>query len=98
MHLAWLSPKTHKRASNILTEIRCLLARATQIARLAGAEVGPPWIDVQAAAPRVACIHGQLARLALAQHVHENALHTLLVEFIVLAEACLLYTSPSPRD
>src|SRR5690606_29665515 len=87
MHGAWLSPESHKRACYILTESRYLLARATQIARLAGAEVRAPWVDVQAAAPRITGIHGQLARLALAQHVHEDALDTLLMELVVLAEA-----------
>jgi hypothetical protein len=64
-----------------------LLTRGAQVRRFAGAEIGAPGIDVQAAAPGVARVHGQLVRLALAQDVGEDALDALLVEFVVLAEA-----------
>ena len=48
---------------------------------------GPPGVDVQAAAPRVACVDGQLDRLAAAPDVHEDALHALLMKLVVVAKA-----------
>lgn len=36
-----------------------LLSRITQIRRpLAGSEIAAPWIDVEPAAPRIACVYG----------------------------------------
>src|SRR5690606_30489565 len=51
--------------------------------RLAGS--GPPRIDVQAAAARVARLHRKPLRAAARQHVQEDLLHALLVETGVLA-------------
>ncbi len=44
-------------------------------------------IDVQPAAPGVARIHRQLDRAAARPQVHEDALHALFVELVVVAEA-----------
>ena len=47
---------------------------------------GSPWIDVKPAATRVPCIHRQLEGFAARPDVHEDALNTLLMEFIVIPE------------
>ena len=47
---------------------------------------GSPWIDVKPAATRVPGIHRQLERFAARPDVHEDALNTLLMEFIVIPE------------
>ena len=62
-----------------------LLARAAQVMGPPGTEVGAPRIDVKAAPARIARIHRQLARFALAQDVDEDPLDALFVEIAVLA-------------
>nr|GEU28525.1 hypothetical protein [Tanacetum cinerariifolium] len=53
---------------------------------LPGAEVAAPRVDIEPATARVARVHGQLLRRALAQDVDKDAFHALLVEFVVFAE------------
>jgi len=47
---------------------------------------GAPRIDVQPAAARVTRINRQLEGFAARPDVHEDALNTLLVKFIVISE------------
>jgi hypothetical protein len=47
---------------------------------------GAPRIDVQPAATRVTRVNRQLQRFAALPDVHEDALNTLLVKFIVISE------------
>ena len=47
---------------------------------------GAPRIDVQPTATRVPRIHRELERFAARPDVHEDALNTLLMKFIVISE------------
>src|SRR5438874_1370824 len=58
------------------------LARRTQIRRFAGAEIGTPGIDVQATAPGVAGVDGELLGFAVTQDVGKDALDTLLMKLV----------------
>ena len=64
-----------------------LLAQAAAGLRCRAIRCGPPWIDVEAAAAGVARLHAKRLRPALRQQVDEDALHALLVEFGMVAEA-----------
>ena len=48
---------------------------------------GAKRVDVEPAAPRVACINRQAMRLAARPDVHEDALHALLMKLVVVAKA-----------
>src|SRR5881398_2003616 len=75
------------RISSAQAALGASLPRRAQIRRFAGAEIGAPGIDVQAAAPGVAGVDGKLLGFAVAQDVGKDALDTLLVKLVVLAEA-----------
>ena len=47
---------------------------------------GTPWIDVESAATRVPRINRELEGFAARPDIHEDALNTLLMEFIVISE------------
>jgi hypothetical protein len=56
---------------------------------------GAPRVDVQATSPCVACIDAQFKRFAARPNVHEDALYTLLMEFIVISKAHNVLQQPS---
>src|SRR5690606_15317029 len=60
-----------------------------QVARRRGRDAprrGAPWIDVEAAATRVARLHRQALRIEACRQVDEDPLDALLVELAVVAE------------
>jgi len=67
---------------------------ARQCLRVAGAKR----VDVQATAPRVAGVNRQLRGLAASPHVHEDALHTVLMKLVVIAKAHQVLQQPRLLD
>lgn len=64
-----------------------------------------PRVDIHPAASGVACINSQFGRLATGPDVHEHALYTMFVKFIVVAKThdvlqqpCLLYLRSAVTD
>src|SRR5574343_2061747 len=63
------------------------LARSTDVLGHRLRVAGAPGVDVQAPAARVARIYLQFDGLAARPQVHVDALHALLMEFVVVAKA-----------
>lgn len=48
---------------------------------------GAPGVDVQSTSAGVSGLHAQTGRSAACPDIHEDALHTLLMELVVIPEA-----------
>ena len=64
-----------------------------------------PWVDIYAASTRVTRIDGELGGFAPCPNIHEDALHAMLVKFIVVAkthdvlqQTCLVYLRTAVAD
>ena len=64
-----------------------------------------PRVDIHAASARVTCINSELGGFTACPNIHEDALHAMLVEFIVVAkthdvlqQASLVYLRTAVAD